>query len=155
MRPNYFQYTQHPGQNPKYQFNKMIKQITLIFIIALALNIVWENFHSLFYVHYRGGPITEYILFRAAFFDAAVITIFAYPFLKLTVLKNRLWIMVFALIVFSTGLEIWALHTGRWAYRGNMPVIPLIRTGLTPTIQLGLLSYLAMRISGRFTRKKE
>ncbi len=83
----------------------MIKRIALIFIITLALNIVWENFHSFFYIHRQGGPITGYILVRAAFFDAAVITLFSYPFLKLSVLKNKLWIMVFALDIFENVLK--------------------------------------------------
>ncbi|MDP3725954.1 MAG: hypothetical protein Q8R36_02025 [bacterium] len=122
----------------------------LVFIIAFVLNIIWEHAHSLLYVSYRGAEITEYILFRAAFFDAAVITLCAYLFLIIPVLKNKLWIMIFALTLFATGLELWALEGGRWMYAESMPIIPFINTGLTPTIQLGLLFYFTLYFTQKF-----
>ena len=129
----------------------MIRQLVYIFIIAFILNVVWEHFHSVLYVHYKGELITEYILFRAALFDATLITILSYPFLRLRVLKNKLWLLVVLLVVFAIGLESWALLVNRWMYTPMMPIIPILNVGLTPTIQLGLLSYTAMRISRFFT----
>lgn len=125
----------------------MVKRIIYIFIIAFILNFIWEHFHSLLYIHYKGGPITEFILLRASFFDAVVITILSYPFSALKRLKDKLWLMVLVALVFAAGLEIWALQTGRWEYRDVMPIIPIIKTGLTPTIQLGLLGYISVMIS--------
>lgn len=125
----------------------MIRQLVYIFIIAFVLNFVWEQFHSLLYVHYKGGLITEYILFRAALFDATIITILAYPFLKFTVFKDKLWLLALIAVVYAIGLEMWAIGIGQWAYKDSMPIIPIIKTGLTPTIQLGLLAYIAVKSS--------
>ncbi len=117
-----------------------------IFIVALGLNIIWENAHSVLYIHYQGGLITEFILLRAAFFDAAIITLVAYIFFSVLKIKYGLLSVIITLIVFAIGLETWALETGRWAYKAAMPIIPFIYTGLTPTIQLGLLGYFSILI---------
>lgn len=131
----------------------MIRQLAYVFIIAFVLNFIWENLHSLLYINYKDGLITEYILFRAALFDAAVITILAYPFLKFAILKDKLWLLVLIAVVYAIGLEMWAIDIGRWVYKDNMPIIPIVNTGLTPTIQLGLLAYIAVKTSLYFSKK--
>lgn len=108
----------------------------LVFLTALIPNIIWENLHRLLYVHYKHGPITQLILLRAALVDAAIITV---------LFAGELWLMVAGGLLIAIALEKWALTTGRWAYTARMPIIPFIRTGLTPTVQLaltGLITYL-------------
>lgn len=114
------------------------KSLLKIFLWAFALNMVWENIHSRLYVHYEGGEITELILLRAALFDAAVITLVGFFVLKKYI---RVWQALAILVLFAIGLEWFALATERWTYNEYMPVIPLLNTGLTPTIQLGLIAY--------------
>lgn len=128
-----------------------MKKLFLIFILALFFNAIWENLHSLLYVHYRGSEITEFILLRAALWDASVITILAVIFFKIKYLKNRQWLVIIFGIVIAVLLEVYALNTGRWAYNDFMPIIPLLNVGLTPTIQLGLLAYLSFRFVGPIT----
>lgn len=123
-----------------------MKRYFYIFFIASALNSVWEHAHSPLYVHYKSGAITEFVLFRAALFDAAVITAFAFLFLSLWRTKYGIWIMAGALVLFSIALELWAVETGRWAYKEAMPIIPLLNVGLTPAIQLGLLGLLSVLV---------
>src|SRR3989338_8107847 len=106
----------------------MLKKIVVVFVFAFLLNFIWEHLHSVFYVSYKGGEITNFILLKAALFDATVI----------------------ALIIFAILLEKWALGTGRWVYTDAMPIIPFLRVGLTPVIQLGLLGYISLRISNFF-----
>ena len=127
-----------------------MKHYFLIFITAFVLNAVWEHAHSFLYLHHKSGIITEYILFRAAIFDGAIITLFAFIFLSVLNYKYRLWIMAAGLFIFAVGLELWALETSRWMYADAMPVIPFLNTGLTPTIQLSLLGYLSVLIVQRF-----
>ena len=124
-----------------------MRQYISIFGIAFILNILWENAHALLYVHYKGAVITEFILFRAALFDALVITLIAYIFLDLIKIKYSILIVACVLVLFSIGLEMWALETSRWAYTVAMPLVPFLNTGLTPTIQLGILGYLSIVIS--------
>ena len=119
-----------------------MRKLAVIFLAALAANFLWENLHASLYVHYQGGEISEWILVRAALFDAVSITVLGFLFLRIRFLRERLWLAFVIGIVFAISLEWWAFATGRWAYQSSMPIIPFIGTGLTPTIQLGLIAYL-------------
>lgn len=127
---------------------RIVKKIALIFLLGFLFNMVWENFHHYFYIHYQGQEITQLILIRAALFDASFIALVGLLFLKNSYFQKRLWLAVAIGVAFAISLEIFALSTNRWAYNELMPIIPIIKTGLTPTIQLGLLSYLAYKIVG-------
>jgi hypothetical protein len=127
----------------------MLKRILFIFVVSFALNGIWERLHSLLYVHYKGGQITQMILLRATLADAAMITLIALPFLLIPYLKNKSWIIIPVGLVLALGIEWWALGSGRWAYTSLMPLIPIISVGLTPAVQLGLLGYITFRLSER------
>mgnify|MGYP001564734139 CR=1 FL=1 len=124
---------------------------SLFFVIAWVLNAVWEYAHSFLYAQYRGGEITGVILLRAALFDAVVITLLGALFLRVSFLRKRLWLIIVAGVIFAVFLEWYALATGRWVYTSSMPIIPFLHTGLTPTIQLGVLGYMTLRLTLRRT----
>ncbi|OJI08874.1 MAG: hypothetical protein COX02_01485 [Candidatus Vogelbacteria bacterium CG22_combo_CG10-13_8_21_14_all_37_9] len=126
---------------------KIIKQLFLIFILALILNLIWEHWHSQFYQHYQGGEISNFILGRAALFDASFITLVSLSFLVFQRLQKRLWLAFVIGVVFALALELFALQTGRWSYNSLMPIIPLLKVGLTPTLQLGLINYLLLKLT--------
>jgi len=119
----------------------MFKKLFIIFIISFLLNFVWENLHSYLYFHPNGEMMTQGMLFRATLFDALFITLLSMLFIKYTYFRNRKWYALPIGVVIAILIELSALKTGRWAYNEFMPIIPLINTGLTPTIQLGILSY--------------
>lgn len=85
---------------------------------------------------------------RAALFDALVILILIFFFNHLpeTVRSRHSWILIADGTIFAVFLEWWALSQGRWVYTEAMPIVPFLNTGLTPTIQLGLLAYLVYRV---------
>ena len=115
-----------------------------IFILSFFLNLFWEHAHSFLYASYRGGGVTELVLSRAALFDAVYIVLISWLFFNLDFLKNRLWLSIIFGVIFSISLELFALKTGRWDYGPLMPIIPLFGAGITPSIQLGLLSWLCL-----------
>lgn len=119
----------------------MFKKLSLIFIAGFLLNLVWENLHSYLYIHYQSGEITQWILLKATIFDAVFITILAVPFMTILYFRERKWYALVFGFIAAVIMEWHALNTGRWAYNELMPIIPLLNTGLTPTLQLGLLSY--------------
>lgn len=128
----------------------MVKKISFIFVISFLLNLIWENLHAFLYDNYMGGKITEFILLRASLFDALLITLISLPFLYLYFLKDKSWlIFVFGTIIAVLN-EWYGLNTTRWAYNAFMPIIPILETGITPTIQLGLLGYVTFKISEKF-----
>jgi hypothetical protein len=118
-----------------------------VFTVSFALNFVWEHLHSVLYVHYKGGPITDFILFRATLGDALFITALSIPFFRIPFLYARLWLVIPLAVLGAVALELFATSTGRWAYTEMMPLVPLIGTGLTPTIQLGLLGYITFLVA--------
>ena len=118
-----------------------MKKLPLIFVLAFLLNLIWENLHSYLYVHYQAEKITELILLKAALFDAIFITLLSLIFISVGYFKNRLWWSLVIGIIFAVILERFALSTGRWAYNDLMPIIPFVKTGLTPTLQLGIISF--------------
>ena len=118
-----------------------IEKLITVLAAAFLLNWAWESLHSFLYVHYQGGAITQLVLLRAALFDAIVITLLYFAFLKWEFLQKRIWLTLPIGFIFAIVLEWWALGTSRWTYNELMPIIPIIGTGLTPTIQLGLISY--------------
>ncbi len=123
-----------------------MKKLVPIFLLAFALNFVWENLHAGLYANYKGGTITEWVLFRATFWDAVFITLFALLFIYISYFRKRLWWVIVLGIVLGAGIERWALATHRWAYTPRMPIVPVLHTGLTPTLQLGLLAYVVFYI---------
>src|SRR3989344_7777963 len=126
----------------------MTKKLIAVFALAFALNLVWENFHSLLYIEYQKMPITELTLIKAALFDALFTAGLFILFFRTSFLRRRLWLVFVVGVVFAVCLELFALETGRWQYNSLMPVIPLFGVGLTPTIQLGFLGYFVLRICG-------
>ncbi|PIQ66456.1 MAG: hypothetical protein COV96_01600 [Candidatus Zambryskibacteria bacterium CG11_big_fil_rev_8_21_14_0_20_42_18] len=123
-----------------------MKRLLIIFLSAFVLNIVWENLHSFLYSNYMGGEITEFILIRASLFDAFLITMILLPFLYLNALKNKSWLIIVIGIIIAVLNEWYGLNTNRWAYNSLMPILPIIKVGLTPTLQLGVSGYLSYKV---------
>ncbi|OGZ05613.1 MAG: hypothetical protein A2845_04600 [Candidatus Lloydbacteria bacterium RIFCSPHIGHO2_01_FULL_49_22] len=123
-----------------------MKKIAVLFLSAFLLNVVWENLHSFLYESYQGGTITEFILLRASLFDAIVVMLFVTPFLYVAYLKKRTWLIIVMGALIAITNEWYGLSTDRWSYNSLMPILPFLHTGLTPTLQLGLLGYLVFRV---------
>src|SRR3989344_6024477 len=100
--------------------NGRIRMLALIFLVSFALNLAWEHLHSLLYAGYKGGAITEFILFRASLADAIMITLIALPFLYVPALKARSWLIIAAGLAVAASIELYALGAGRWAYNEHM-----------------------------------
>jgi hypothetical protein len=120
-----------------------VKSIIIVFGAAFALNYVWEHLHAVLYLHYKSGSITEGVLLHATLADALFLAGFSLPFLFVPWLKQRVWLIIPLGVTLALGIEWWALESARWAYADTMPVIPILGTGLTPTVQLGLTGYAA------------
>jgi len=135
--------------------SKFARSVCIIFLSALILNALYENAHAFLYVHYQGGAISEGVLLHAALADAFIITALSLVFFYFERLARLAWLIVPLGFVVAIGIEWWALGTGRWAYGLLMPIIPLLGTGLTPTIQLGLLGYASYWFAKSVTKRCE
>lgn len=132
---------------------KKARKWTLVFIIAFGLNLIWENLHAVFYIHYQGGEITRFILLYAALVDALIILGIVFLWSLLPKRFRWQWLIIVAGIVVAVVLERLALGQVRWAYKDTMWIIPVLNTGITPTIQLGLTGFVALKCG--FYRKND
>jgi len=128
----------------------MLKKLLLVFLVGFALNLVWEFAHSVLYVSYRGGEITNLVLFYVAVMDG--IYIFMLTGLAMLLKINKSAFVILGGLIWAITLELWAQDTGRWVYDAAMPIIPILKTGLTPTIQLALTGYIAVWYNFRASR---
>ncbi len=102
-----------------------------------------------------GGQITEYVLVRASLFDAVLITIISLPFLYVNTLKNKGWLLIVVGILIAILNEWYGLSTGRWVYNSLMPIVPLIKVGITPTLQLGVLGYISFKLGAYLSSNRK
>ena len=127
--------------------SELIKRTIIIFLVGFFLNAVWEVLHSTLYVHYKGGPITSLVLLQATFVDGLIL---AGLFFAAHVSRVRpQYFLLAGGVVIALGIEWWALGTSRWAYAQAMPLVPLVQTGLSPTVQLAYTGLVALLVAKR------
>ncbi len=118
-------------------------KLVYLFILAILVNFVWEILHSTLYIGEYG--LGSWILWRASIMDAIITVVIVLVFLYIRILQSRPWTIFAIGFIWSFLLEIHAITTNRWVY-DTMPIIPILSTGLTPTIQIGLIAYVLVKI---------
>jgi hypothetical protein len=54
-------------------------------------------------------------------------------------------------VLVAVGVEKWALNTLRWEYASTMPLIPYIKVGLLPILQMTILPWATFRLVRKYT----
>jgi hypothetical protein len=101
------------------------------------------------YLHYKGGEITHLILLHASLADGLFIT----SLFALVLFLKRVWLFPVLAVSLAISIEWWALESSRWVYSENMPIIPFLEIGLTPTLQLALTGTFAYVMSLKTYRR--
>ncbi len=123
---------------------KLGKQIVIFSFTAFVLHIIWENAQAPLFLEYTSFSQHFSTCLIGTGGDIAV-TLFVYFIVAL--LKNDFsWISklnkkdIIALTIIgffvATGIEQRALLFDRWAYTDAMPIIPYLKVGLTPILQM-------------------
>ncbi len=137
----------------------LLKIAVTIFLTGFGLNLVWEVNQSLLFFDFplRDLQLFTLINLKATVADAAYIILI---YLLITVLtRDMRW---FCHLTFFTAsismacgfiiavlIEKSALKTGRWTYGHLMPIIPYLKVGLMPIIQVTVLPLATFIISQR------
>ncbi len=134
-----------------------IKNLLIIGLIALVLNLAWEFSHYALYIDLSG--IAKYPhLILASLVDMLIVFII----LIFVSLKNKDFgwverptkIDYFSVIVLgfliAVLIEAVNLNLGRWAYQESMPVI--FGLGLSPLVQLSLTGSISLFILNRLKK---
>lgn len=140
-----------------------MKVKTYIFLAgtALVLNLIWENAQAPLYSGYVNFRQHLAICFAAALSDVLIIGLLYFFFaifkrdalgiFKLGAIETA--ILIFAGAVITTGMEKWALSAGRWQYAPAMPLIPYLKVGLLPVIQLMALPWFTFYLTKKYVMR--
>ncbi len=147
-----------------------IKKLFTIFVIAFILNLIWENAQAPLYQGYISFAQHFWICLPASIWDASYITTvyLAMRFVDRTVRLIQktpdqeksvspvlMTIAVIALGLMTAGyIELRALAQDHWAYSAAMPLVPVIHVGLTPFLQLAILSLVTYTLISASSTKK-
>lgn len=142
---------------------KIGKQIIFLSIIAFVLHIIWENAQASLFQGFASFSEHFPMCVVGAVGDVAI-TLFVYFIVAL--LKNDFnWIVtlnkkdIISLAVVGFFIAVWieqrALLFGRWAYADAMPIIPHLKVGLLPILQMILLLPFSMYLTKKSIVVKE
>lgn len=128
------------------------RNITTIFIVAYVLNLIWEKSHMALY-DIAAIPLDPWwILIRATFWDAVIIS-GVYVLVKTLDAKYRYLATVIICLWIAIFIEQRAMLEGRWEYLDTMPIV--FGMGLSPLIQLPLLAIVTYEIVRRIEKSRE
>lgn len=133
------------------------RYIVTLVIVAFLLHFIWENAQAPLYAGYSSFGQHLPICFIGTIGDA-VITLFVLACIWLLkkdrpqTISDFLALAIIGFIV-AVLIEKNALLVGRWNYSSAMPVIPWIKVGLTPIIQMTMLLPLSFYLAKLFNKK--
>ena len=137
--------------------------ITYILLFGFVSNLAWELLHIPLYNIGGSNQNHVFLCALASVADAIMVVVLFFIitlfhkdykwFTKLTFFKI---IAVLTIGAFGAALsEKWHLYMGNWKYSALMPIIPLIKVGLSPVLQFTLLPIVIYYISGRIVFKNK
>ena len=136
---------------------KITKLVTFLSLTAFIPHLIWENAQAPLFAGYSSfgqhlpvcflGTIGDVIFTGAVYLGIGLLkNDFAW-----IVRLNKKDILVLAAVgfFFALGIEWRALLFDRWSYANAMPIIPYLRVGLTPILQMMLLLPLSLYLTKR------
>lgn len=136
----------------------------MFFGVSFTLHLLWENLQAPLYAGFVSFPQHFWICLKAAVGDMLFMLVI-YATLAV-VHRNPLWmndqdaythpatwiLTPFVGILLAVSFELWAVHIDqRFAYAEAMPLIPVLRIGLTPVLQMMLISFISLLLTFRFS----
>jgi hypothetical protein len=131
-----------------------------LYVVAVATNYVWEASQASLFVGMGSIQTIWWHCFVASLGDGIILWII--HLLGWCVFRQVDWfvrpdaarygVMLGTGLVIAIAIEWVAIHwLHRWAYTGQMPLVPVLGIGITPVIQMMVLPPLIFLIVGRWT----
>lgn len=148
------------GISEKHLRNPALNSVTdrnkfyiLLGAVAFGLNWVWEMAQMFAFEFMPDGGIEIHLFCTLAAVVDAIVTIVIYGILKslMKVRRAKFYIAAaFLGAICAVVFEWFAFWFELWKYNSAMPVVPIIRVGLLPFVQLTLLVPLAIWLTQKF-----
>ena len=130
---------------------KHLKKFSMLILIHLILNLIWEFAHSVLYNDTSGIPKTLHLITASLtdvvwiFLIFAIISLIYKKMDWMNNLKPSHYILTIVLgVIFSIIIELINLNLGRWSYLETMPTI--LGIGLSPLLQLAVTGIISLLI---------
>lgn len=139
---------------------KFVSIALLIFLVGFSTNLVWEMTQMPLYI----GPLGFWQHIRictlATFGDVGILFILygivagirRDTFWLEGSLKTNLPLLVLFGVLIAITVEVAALHTNRWQYTASMPLIPILKVGLVPVLQMVLLPPITFWVTNKIIK---
>lgn len=149
--------------NNKGKISNGVKKIIAYYAIGgFILNFVWEISQAgLYKPHFEG--ISEFVTVHLKATLGDVVMLLIIYLIASLVRNDRHWIeknkissyifVAFLGFIFAIVIEKYALLTGRWGYNELMPIIPFIKVGLAPVLQLTIIAPLSVFLAVKLASK--
>lgn len=129
--------------------NGILFVLTSILSLGFLLNYIWEKLHIALYANYENfvASLPLPVAIYTSIIDASIILAI---YLGIALLRqNILWIKnmrmkdavlaIFSGIIIAFLIEWNGLAREKWEYNQYMPLVPLVKIGLSPLLQMGIL----------------
>ncbi len=131
--------------------------------LSFMLNLIWEFVQAPLYAGFDGFLPHFMMCFQSAWGDIAMVFLI---YLALAIgYKDVSWaarpttrqLLLSGLIglLFAIVFEQYALKSHRWTYTASMPVFSFLNVGITPLLQMLILTPLAFFLTSKFLRKRQ
>src|SRR6266852_4557194 len=136
-----------PGCKMNYQ-SLLLGFFARLFLVAFGMNWAWEMAQMPAYTEMATSPWWQTLpVCTVATLGDAALTMAIYGLGALAAGRldwglNPRWNVYATAAILSAGcavaIEWWAVGSGRWSYDDRMPIVPLVKVGLLPLLQLPL-----------------
>lgn len=136
--------------------------IIIVATVGFLLNLIWELAHGPLYKGFKYDFSHISLCTLASITD--MLTLLLLFFVFSLVLKNVYWIEQLSfsnslLLMLVGGLsaalvEIWHINRGDWLYAESMPLIPIVKAGVSPVLQFTILPIIIFILSKKLILKK-
>ena len=137
--------------------------IFILYVVSVAVNYLWELAQAPLYVGMNRWSVVWWHCLLASLGDGLmVLLIYAAGSVAL---RSPNWfrrpgakeyvLMLAAGLLIGIGVEWTALHfTQQWSYTSRMPLLPALKVGITPIIQMLILPPIIFRLAVRWKRSQ-
>ena len=137
--------------------------ILTIALVGFVLNLIWELAHGPLYKEFKYDFSHISLCTLSSITD--MLTLLLLFFVFSLVLKNVYWIEQLnfsnSLLLMLVGglsaalVEIWHINREDWLYAESMPLIPIVKAGVSPVLQFTILPIIIFILSKKLILKKE